>query len=119
MDIADKDHRLLETVPTEALRLTALNTDPAFRKDIRNTWFFHLPVAFTQADPLALGQLYVTYHAANGAWVNEELVRADKVTHLQYMPGHQDMFEVKTHSLDAAENFANNPHIEYGWSRPL
>lgn len=125
MDVANRDHHLLETVPTETLRLTVLNNDAASRKDIQNFWLFQPHIALTQADPLAPGQLYVSYHAANGTLVNEELVRADKVTHqfrripMSTAPTHQDMLEVKTTNLNEAGNLENNPHMEYGWSKPL
>jgi len=125
MDVADRDHHLLETVPTETLRLTVLNNDAAFRKDIRNVWLFQPHVALTQADPLTPGQLYVQYHDANGSWVSGELVRADKVTRrfagIQPSPAviRQEMLEVRTNNLNEAGNFESSPYVEYGWSKSL
>ncbi len=125
MDIADRDHRLLETVPTGTLRLTVPNNDAAFRKDIRNVWLFQPHVALTQADPLTPGQLYVQYHDANGNWVSGELVRADKVTRrfagIQPSPAviRQEMLEVRTNNLNEAGTFESSPDVEYGWSKSL
>jgi len=124
MDIADKNHRLLETASSESLRLTVLTADEKFPKyapspfSARNTFEFLPDVARTQANPLSPGRLYVTYHATDGNWAAAQLVRANRVRVLP-APGRQDMLEVNTKNLNEAGTPENNPSIEYGWSQAL
>jgi len=131
VDVADRSHRLLKTAPSESLRLTVLTADEKFPKyapspfSARNNFELLPDVARTQPDPLAPGRLYVTYHNADGAWVDGERMRVNKATQqlgtfrMDNAPVYQEILEVNIRNLNKAGQPESRPSLKYGWSKPL
>ena len=131
VDIADRNYRLLKTVPSESLRLTVLTADEKFPKyapspfSARNRFELLPDVARTQPDPLAPGRLYVTYHNADGTWVDGERMRVNKakrqtgILRMSTVSVYQETLEVNIRNLNKAGQPESRPSLKYGWSKPF
>lgn len=121
MSVTDKDSHLLEIVPAEVFQMESRCDDQKFVNSNLGGTLFLPHTAMTQAEPLAPGQLYVYYHAANGSWIAGELVRAEKDTRQFlgspmpiFLPYHEPL-EVRTTHLNEMGEVENPLRIEYGW----
>ena len=110
LNISDKGHRLLETVPDETLRFAVLSGDKEFRSRSRNYFLYHSPPATTQVSLTAPGLIYVQYRMASGEWAGEESVHAIAGTQ-QFVSSHKfDLLDTWRGYFDKSGKRVNTFH---------
>ncbi len=74
--VTDENHRFLETVPSETLRLVASSDDAKFRRTAQYRLLSEPVAATTQVDVNTPGLIYAQYYTAAGDWAGEKAVHA-------------------------------------------